>query len=313
MPRARITCVSPTARASKAGWDRMSACRSRRRATVTVDEGASRSGGGTVYIRGRNVAMDQASVVARTAFANGRSIDIEGTDDVTIRASEVIAVTTGAGNAGRIRLAGRNVIVLDGSVVDTSADPGSTTGNGGLLEVQATDSFIIRSTTPGTSGAAYVISNSFGGGHTGEIHVDAGTFVIDGNAFLLGLALATGDATLIQLRTGDIILRNGGQVDVTTRAQGHCAAIAVDNAGSIRVEGGQTAANGLIFPSGFFANAERSGNAGSIAISTRTLDVIGGGEISRPARPGSRGQGGSSPVKAAERIRTPGPESRGTA
>jgi len=105
-----------------------------RGATINVNEGASRTGGGSVFVRGNNIALDQATVTARSTFADGHQIDMAATRDLTINGSNVIAVTTGAGNAGRIRIAGNNIVVSSGSLVDTSCDPGCTTGNGGHLE-----------------------------------------------------------------------------------------------------------------------------------------------------------------------------------
>src|SRR6185436_11997049 len=97
---------------------------------------------------------------------------------------------------------------------------------------------------------------------------------------LQGIAAGTGDATVIRLRSGEILLIDGGQVDASTRGAGRGGAIVVQNSGAIRIEGGRTDANGLFFPSGFFANTDRAGDAGNLTISTRTLEVLRGGEIS---------------------------------
>ena len=275
-----------------------------RGAVINVNEGASRSGGGTIFIRGANIALDQATVTARTAFGNGRQVDIDAGGDLTVRQSNVLAVTTGAGNAGRIRIGGRNVVVSNGSLVDTSCDPGCTTGNGGLLEVRAGDTFWID----GTQATTFVVSNSFGGGRTGEIDVVAGSLALDGAAFLQGIGLRTGDATAIRLHTGDILLSGGAQIDASARGGGRGGQIAIDNSGAIRIVGTlrDPAQNGLVTPSGIFANTESSGNAGSIVVSTRTLDILGGGEISSTARRGSRGDGGSISINASDSIRISG-------
>jgi large exoprotein involved in heme utilization and adhesion len=159
---------------------------------------------------------------------------------------------------------------------------------------------------------AYVVSNSFGGGRTGEIRVDAGTLAIEGNAVLQGSAYATGDATSIFLRTGNIELRNGGQVITSANGTGRGGAIFVDNAGRVRIEGTRTErGRDLPVPSGFFSNTHGSGNAGSIAISTRTLDVVAGGEISSTAIAGAAGNGGSIAVSASESIRVSGTDAGG--
>ena len=91
---------------------------------INVNEGPAHTGGGTVFVRGHNVFLDRSHVQARTAFANGRSIDIAAAGDLTIQGSDVVAVTTGAGAAGSLRIAGTNIVVSQGALVDTSCDPG---------------------------------------------------------------------------------------------------------------------------------------------------------------------------------------------
>ncbi len=101
-------------------------------ATLDVSEGPGRAGAGTVYIRGHHVALDQASILARTTFAQGRGIDIEGSGDITMRGSNVLAVTNGAGDAGGIRLSGNNVVILEGTLVDTSCNAGCIVQRAGV-------------------------------------------------------------------------------------------------------------------------------------------------------------------------------------
>ena len=294
------------------GFTRMADVLLQRSATISVSEGPERTGAGTIYIRGHNVGLDQGLVFANTRFSDGGGIDIAASGDITLRRADVTAVTTGAGNAGTIRLSGRNIVVLEGTLVDTSCDPGCTTGNGGLIDVRATDHFIIRSIGAGVLAGAYVASNSFGGGRTGEIRVDAGTVVIEGNALLQGTTYETGDGTLIQLRANNIQLLNGGQVDVSTLGSGRGGAIVVENAGNIRVEGTRTdAGRPLPLPSGFFANTRGSGNAGSVTVSTRTLEVVRGGEISSTAVADSTGTGGRIAVNASESILVAGTDAQG--
>jgi filamentous hemagglutinin family protein len=275
-----------------------------RGAVVNVNEGGSRTGGGSVFIRGNNIALDQATVTARSTFGSGRQIDIAASRDLTINKSNVVAVTTGAGNAGRIRIGGNNVVVSEGSLVDTSCDPGCTTGNGGLLELRAGDLLLVD----GTAGTTFIVSNSFGSGRTGEIDVVAGRLVIDGAGFIQGIGLRDGDATAIRIHSGDILLRNGAQIDASARGTGRGGQISVDNSGAVTIIGSRAdpTQNGLITPSGIFTNTTGTGDAGGIVVATRTLDILGGGEISSTALRGSTGAGGSIAITASEAIRVSG-------
>lgn len=280
-----------------------------RGATINVNEGPARRGGGTVVVRGRDVVIEQATITGRSSFANGRRIDLAAARDLVIRQANVIAVTTGAADAGEIWLAGNNIVVSNGSLVDTSCDPGCTSGAGGLLRVRANEVFHIDG-TQGTSGT-FVVSNSFGAGRTGEIDVASGTLVMDGTAFLQGIGVRAGDASVIRITAGGILLRNGAQIDASARGGGKGGQVLVDSTGTIRVEGTRLdpLQNNLNTPSGIFSNTESAGNAGSIVVSTRTLEVLAGGEISSTARRGSTGNGGNITVSASEAIRVAGTDS----
>jgi filamentous hemagglutinin family protein len=283
-------------------------------ATVNVNEGSARAGGGSIYIRGANISLDQALVTARSTFGNGHAIDIEAARDVTLNnRSNILAVTTGRGNAGSIRVAANNVVVANSSTIDTSCDPGCTTGNGGHLGIRANDTFLMD----GTTATVFVGSNTFGAGRTGEIDISAGTLVLDGDARLQGVASAvsasgvhgTGNGSAIRIDAGEILLRNGGQVDTSSRGVGQAGTVTVNNRGGIRIEGARldpSSTSGGLAPSGFFSNAGASGNAGPIVVSTRTLDIVGGGEISSSVLPNASGNGGSVSVTATEAVRISG-------
>jgi large exoprotein involved in heme utilization and adhesion len=131
---------------------------------------------------------------------------------------------------------------------------------------------------------------------------------MSGVAYIQGIGLAGGDGSSITLRTGSIDLSGGAQVDASTRGTGRGGNIAVQNSGDIRVSGTRrdpTQGN-IKVPSGFFVNTGGSGAAGSIVISTATLQVLNGGEISSTAQRGSTGAGGRIEVRASGLIRVAG-------
>jgi filamentous hemagglutinin family protein len=301
---------------SLSGFESLADVLVHRNGIVNVNEGAGRTGGGSVFVRGANVWLADSTITGRSTFGNGRLLDIEGTRDVTIDHANVIGVTTGAGNAGRIRLAGNNIAISNAALIDTSCDPGCTTGNGGALTLRANELLLIT----GTQTPTFVVSNTFGAGRTGEIDVTAGKLVVDGNAYIQGIGSAlslssgtqgTGDGTAIRIRSGEILLRNGGQVDASTRGLGRGGQLTVENSGAIRIEGNRLDAGiqvtGGVAPSGFFAHAYQSGGAGSIAVSTRTLEIVGGGQVNSSAFSRTvAGSGGSVTIAASESIRIAG-------
>lgn len=292
--------------------------------TLSASEGTGRLGGGTVFVRGGNVTLDRATVESRTRFADARGIDIGATERLTVDASNVLAVTTGAGNAGYLRLAGRDIAIGGGSLVDTSCDPGCSTGRGGELSITAGNGLTITGNDPNLP--TFVVSNSFGGGSTGPITITTGgALSMSGTSFIQGIGLAGGDGSTITLRTGSIDLSGGAQVDASTRGAGRGGSITVENRGDIRISGSRLdptqedpdTKGPLKLPSGFFANAgrlensNRQGDAGSIVISTANLSVLAGGEISSTAQRGSLGQGGSVTVRATGTVSVDGRDETG--
>jgi len=276
---------------------------------VNVIEGAGRTGGGSAYIRGNDVTLDRVTIAGRTTFGNGRGFDIGASGDLTINGASVETTTIGAGDSGRIRLSGNNITLSNGAVIDTSCDPGCTAGNGGFLEVRANDRLFID----GTAGTTAIVSNSLGGGRTGEIDITARNVTMEGAAFIQGIGERGGDATAIRIHADDIQLRGGAQVDASSRGTGQGGRISVNGNGVILIDGTRPdpAGSTLRLPSGFFSNTSGGGNAGGIAISTRTLEIVAGGEISSTAFRGSAGHGGSIAVSANEAIRVSGSDATG--
>ena len=280
-------------------------------ARVNVSEGTQRRGGGAISLAGGHVLLDHSSVESRTAVGNGRGIAVSGSDSIVVDASGVISVTTGAGNAGPLRLEGRDITLSGGSLVDTSCDPGCTTGAGGPLAVHATGTLTVLGDDDAVP--TYLVSNSFGGGRTGAIDIRAGALTASGNALIQGIATRGGDGSSIAVTTGSIALTDGAQIDVSTRGAGRGGALSVNNSGAIRIEGTRLSdpQSGLKLPSGFFANTESSGNAGNIVVSTATLEVLRGGEISSSARRGSTGDGGNIAITARGLLRVAGTDAGG--
>ena len=279
---------------------------------VAANEGPARQGGGTVVLRGGNVTLEHANVEARTRFAAGRAIDIGATGQLSIGASNVLAVTTGAGNAGSLQLEGRDIAIAGGSLVDTSCDPGCTTGRGGDFTIVAANGLTITGDDPLLP--TFVVSNSFGGGATGPIAITTGgALTMGGVAYIQGIGLAGGDGSSITLRTGSIDISGGAQVDASTRGTGRGGNIVVQNAGDIRLSGTRRdpTQGGVKLPSGFFVNTAGTGPAGSIVISTATLQVLNGGEVSSTAQRGSTGAGGRIEVRASGLMRVAGTDGDG--
>ena len=119
--------------------------------TLEVSEQIAGLGGGGISIRGGRIVLDGAKLRANTKQGNGRQIELSASGDVTMTGGVVTAVTTGAGNAGAISISGNNVTISGGALVDTSCNPGCTTGAGGPLNVTAANQFSMFDSPASTS------------------------------------------------------------------------------------------------------------------------------------------------------------------
>lgn len=281
-----------------------------RDSVIRVNEGAARGGAGAISLAGGDVTLSHANVESRTAFAAGRGIAVNATGALLVDASNVVSVTTGAGDAGPLTLEARNMTISGASLVDTSCDSGCTTGRGGALTLRANGTLRIEGAHPVDT--TYVVSNSFGGGRTGAIDLTAGRLEIDGNAFLQGVAVGNGNGSTLTVRAGEVLLRNGGQIDGGVHGTGQGGRVTVTATGGIRIEGVRQNQNPRpspgeppFFPSGIFSSTLRGGAGGDIVVSARTLDIVDGGRISGAAGSlgvSGTGTGGSVTIEAAERI-----------
>jgi len=278
---------------------------------VDVAEVPGPVGGGSVLIRGRDVTLDTAIIDATSHSAAGRGIVVQADRDLVARQSNIVAVTDGSGNAGSIQLGARNVTLSDGTQVDTSCNPGCTTGAGGHIEVIAGGVFLISGED--VNNPTFLGSNSFGGGATGDIRITSQATVLDGNALIQGVPVAAGNGSVIDVHTGDLAIRNGAQIDASTQGAGNGGLVSIVATGAISIDGDRPdpTQGGAIQPSGIFSNTSSSGSAGRILIAASGLDITAGGEVSSSAKVDSTGNGGSISISASDHIRISGTSSDG--
>ncbi|MEN9520510.1 MAG: hypothetical protein RLZZ381_3098, partial [Cyanobacteriota bacterium] len=120
------------------------------------------------------------------------------------------------------------------------------------------------------------------------------------NKFRSGLfadARREGDAGSLTITTGSLIVRDGAQVSTRTKGRGQGGNLTVNATNLIELIG--TSADNK-FRSGLFADARREGDAGSLTITTGSLIVRDGAQVS--TRTQGQGQGGDLNVNATESI-----------
>ncbi|HEY9799179.1 MAG TPA: filamentous hemagglutinin N-terminal domain-containing protein [Leptolyngbyaceae cyanobacterium] len=238
------------------------------------------------------------------------SIQLNGRQ-ITLNNSQVIAYNLGTQAGRKISIQAEQLTLQDGAQIGSSVGfSGSklVTGDGGDVDIQATDSVkVIGTSASGAPSAlnAYTYSQANAGnltidtrklivegggnvsttawqnstGNGGTLKVTATDFVqVSGNSpiqrssGLFTQTLGSGQAGSLIINTSALIAKDGGVVTAGTGAnsQGNGGNLTINATGFIELSG--TTSNGLS-PSGLFARSRGSGSAGSISITTGKLDV----------------------------------------
>ena len=258
------------------------------RADVNLSEGsiASVSGDGTgsIVVESRNIDLSDGS-----QFFGGVAREIN--------APEV--------QAGNITLNATNTITLDGintaagfpSGIQNTIESGAT-GNSGDIQISARNLALTNGaqilTLVRQGNAALQLAP--GNGTGGDINIDVDELVsLDSNS-LIASSLdvgAIGQSGNINLTTNSLSLTNRGQITSGTFGRGNGGSVDIEATDSIDLDGDL---------SGVFNSVESGaiGNAGGISITTNSLNITNGAQIT--AATFSEGNGGSIVIDIANSI-----------
>jgi hypothetical protein len=300
-----------------------------RAGSLEVREGAQVSAstfgsgdGGELLVEAGSILLsgNGASGFPSGIFSNAGEGGSGDARDLTVRAgslevrndAEISAGTFGSGQggnllveAGSILLSGDEAVGFTG--IAASANRGST-GDAGNLTVRVGNLEVWE--------GARISADTFGPGRGGNLTIDAHDVLVDGFGVLgegenqstqlsqisaSSAESAFKDAREDSARAGDLSITtdrlkvsNGGQVLAATFGPGQGGNLKV-NAKDVVLQG-----TGGGFPSGLFVTAEpgSSGDGGDLALTTNTLQVLGGAFIA--AGTSGPGRGGNVTVNAAD-------------
>ncbi len=265
--------------------------------------------GGTLFTLGGRVELGSVaanSLVSLTPIAEGWALGYEGVQNFqNIQLSQAIVDTSGKSGErnGDVQLRGKQIVITDGSQLAGSnygANPG------GNLAVKASESVEVSSgsflnTEAFSSGAAGEINietrrllvldgsaisaSTQNDGQGGNLSVNAPESVeVDGSGKLTQLTTQTfgsGNAGNVEVKTGRLILRNGGQINSSTEiSSGNGGNVFIDAPESVELAGTgiSESESPSVFPSGLLSRtkAEATGNGGNLKINTGQLIVRDG-------------------------------------
>lgn len=245
--------------------------------------------GGNLTIQTRKFVAQNGGNLQTTNFGEGHagnlslnaseSVELIGTklqDEGYYTSSGLSTSTQGSQPGGDLTITTKKLIVRDGGQASAGTYGG---GRSGDLTVNASELVEITGTSPDGEFSSWLRTRS-----------DA--------INLFGLR-AKGNAGNLTINTERLILRDGGQLSVSTIADGNGGNLAVNASNSVEISGDAS----LAYPSyrllsGIFAQvgSEATGNGGNIEINTRSLSLKDGGEIT--TRTYAQGNAGSVKINA---------------
>jgi filamentous hemagglutinin family protein len=279
--------------------------------------------GGNLTVETGQLSIQNGAIVDVSTFGAGGAgnvlvraldaVELMGTATVSSPDGQIITIKSGiyaqvaegaipdAGDAGDLTIETGQLIVSGGAQISTAARAG---GNGGTLTVNASDTIQLSGTAP--SATADPLDNNRSGifvsaepgatGNVGNLNITAELLTVEDGARISadnkGSDNTGGNATLT---VRQLIIRDGGQVRAGSFGEGPGGTLSVKDAESVEVIGTGTIGFTPV-PSELFTEAEASGAAGKLSITTRNFSVQDGARVTVSSR--GSGQAGDLQVQA---------------
>lgn len=229
-------------------------------------------GGGTVVIRGGQLAMESAAIVAGTSGdIDGGGIDIAVRGVTLTGGAQITSLSEppGQGAAGAIVIRADRVTVQG----ENSAIGSGTSGAGasGMVMVEAGQVSV-------REGGA-ILSSTEGAGPAGSITIKAGALEMDGGDIQARAERgSTGSAGAITVTAGRVTLTGLAQIDSSTLGAGPGGTVTVRATEILTIAGH----DGLV-SSGLFSNTSGEGTAGTITVEAGRIILQDEGVLSSTA------------------------------
>ncbi len=183
---------------------------------------ASGEGGGDIQVQGRRIEVRDGSVIA--AFTTGSlsqgTLTVNASDSVELIGSVTTADgqvfsslrtdSFGSGAAGDLRINTGQLIIQDGAFVSAStSDLGQW---GALVVVTASDSVELSGTGPNGQGNSGLFAQADGVGEAGEVLIKTGQLIVRNGALVTVSSQGLGDAGNVGVAARFILLDNRGTI-----------------------------------------------------------------------------------------------------
>ncbi|MEH1869305.1 MAG: filamentous hemagglutinin N-terminal domain-containing protein [Nostoc sp.] len=229
------------------------------------------------------------SLVDEGAIGNGGNVTINTRSLEINDGSEIQSITSGKGNSGSIIINARNNISLDGNNGNRFSRIINNVQS--IIEGNAGNIEITTGTLKATNGA-FIASSMFGKGNAGNISINAlDNIVFDNNSDVSSEVFneGVGNGGNIYLKTGSFSLTNGSQISTNVSGQGNAGNITIEASDNVKLDGvfidaGKFDLNDLDYDKSSGLQSDLLiggvGNAGNIQVTTGSLSVTNGANIS---------------------------------
>ncbi|MBW4688778.1 MAG: filamentous hemagglutinin N-terminal domain-containing protein [Komarekiella atlantica HA4396-MV6] len=263
-------------------------------------------------------SLNASSTISTATFGSGDAGNLSiSADRLSIRDGGVVtALTSGIGKAGNLTIDAKDLVEVVGrspsspNSLSTMSSITFGSGDAGNIRINA-GSFSIRD-------GARVSTSTFGKGNGGNLTVNAdGSVEIIGSSadgrFFSGLAASaesgsSGNAGDLTITSQDLIVQDGAQVGTGTFSAGKGGNLTVNTSNKVQLIG--TSADGrFLSVLGASANANSTGDAGKLTITTQDLLVKDGAQVITGTS--GAGRGGNLTINASGSVEVIGVSANG--
>lgn len=261
---------------------------------ITSDTALGLANAGDIIVQADQLEVRGPGVISSTTFSGGDAgkVDvkadralldgakIEGFSGITSQAN-----AGSTGNAGEVRVVSQDLIVRNGSTINSST---FGAGDAGFVRVEA-DMLEVSATLDSASlGATGIFSDAQSGssGNAGRVVVSADELTLGRGGQISSQTLATGDAGAIDVAAQELLI-SGGDIVSSTTDRGAAGSVMV-SAENIEVRAGGSIGS----------RSQGRGTAGDIGVQAGVLSVVD----SSIATSGRSSEGGRIAINAREKI-----------
>ncbi|MCC5640126.1 S-layer family protein [Nostoc sp. CHAB 5844] len=253
------------------------------------DVGSTGKGGTLTIETGRLILRDGAQVSTSTFGAGDAGdlrviasdlVTVEGRTPDNVQASGLFAqVEDGSGDGGNLIIETQRLNVLRGAQISTSARSG---GSGGNLTIDAGDFVLLSgfaSTADDLSRSNILVSAERGATKNGgSLNITTGLLTVEKGARISADNFGSGQGGTATLNVRQLVVQDGGAIRAGSFGEGPGGTLTVYADDFVQVIGTGMIGSTLV-PSTLFTQAEASGRAGNLNITTPRLNVGDGGRV----------------------------------